>query len=353
MKTFAIRSVILGTVISLLAAFLAAGVAGEEQGLVNPGFESGTLEPWEIGFSQGADTVTVLKTDTFASTVRYGATPGPVTVLPRYGDWMAKVGKSSSGSVGTVELQQDFVVPGGGVAQFAYKLCTYDGLGSDHFAYRVAIMDGETEVEVPGYEWTAVPVDNPDEDYWCSDWTDVTVALSDYADSVARVKFTTNDAEDGLATWAYVDAPLPAVVPEPEPEPDPEGDAVGAIVDVKPETLNLGAAEGDGALTVFLELPAGLSLNDVDSDSVVLSVNGSEFRPDSTGNGFGDYDGDGVPDRMFKFRRAAIVAAVGSASDSVTFTLAGEVDGVPFAGLDTVRVLQNSALANRANGRAR
>ena len=52
----------------------------------------------------------------------------------------------------------------------------------------------------------------------------------------------------------------------------------------------------------------------------------------------GDYDGDGIPDLMVKFDRAAVQEIL-SAGDDIEITISGEVAGIAFEGSDTIRVI--------------
>ena len=109
---------------------------------------------------------------------------------------------------------------------------------------------------------------------------------------------------------------------------------VPATIDIDPDTLNL---KNNGKwITAYIELPEGYSVPDINVSTILL--NGTiyaELKPAE----IGDYDEDGIPDRMVKFNRSAIqnILEVG---DEVEITITGELyDGTPFEGSDTIRVI--------------
>ena len=52
----------------------------------------------------------------------------------------------------------------------------------------------------------------------------------------------------------------------------------------------------------------------------------------------GDCNDNGIPDLMVKFDRRAVQAIL-DVGESVEITITGEVDGIPFMGTDTIRVI--------------
>jgi hypothetical protein len=106
-----------------------------------------------------------------------------------------------------------------------------------------------------------------------------------------------------------------------------------ASVDVNPDTLNL-RSKGE-FVTVYLELPEGYDVRQVNVSSIMLNgILPALAKPTEVA----DYDGDGVPDLMVKFDRAAVqdILTVG---DQVEITITGEVAGIPFEGSDIIRVI--------------
>lgn len=116
---------------------------------------------------------------------------------------------------------------------------------------------------------------------------------------------------------------------------------VEATVDFDPDTLNL---KGKGKwITVYIELPEGYDVYDININTVVL--NGEVPAESDPKYGFvrdpagriGDYDDDGTPDCMVKFDRSAVQGILG-VGDAVEITVTGQVAGTPFEGSDIIRV---------------
>ena len=115
-------------------------------------------------------------------------------------------------------------------------------------------------------------------------------------------------------------------------------------VAVHPETLNL-KSKGKW-ITVYIDLPESYSVEDIAISTIRLDDEiQAEMDPKY---GFvksphiKDRDGDGAPELMVKFDRAAVVEYIqgeGITDGEVTLTIIGEVDGEPFEGIDTVRVI--------------
>ena len=110
---------------------------------------------------------------------------------------------------------------------------------------------------------------------------------------------------------------------------------------IDPETLNL-RSKGKW-ITVYIELPGGYYANEIDVSTVVL--NGT-VPAEQGPTAIDDYDGDGVPDLMVKFDRAAVQQYILNSVDltehfiEVTLTVTGYLDdGTPFQGNDTIRVV--------------
>lgn len=105
-----------------------------------------------------------------------------------------------------------------------------------------------------------------------------------------------------------------------------------ATIDIDPDTLNL-RSQGRW-ITAYIELPAGYDVEDIDVSSILLE---NTVPAEPTPTEICDYDNDGVLELMVKFDRAAAQAplSVGEA----TLTITGTVNGVPFKGSDTIRVI--------------
>ncbi|MFC1927860.1 metallophosphoesterase family protein, partial [Chloroflexota bacterium] len=110
------------------------------------------------------------------------------------------------------------------------------------------------------------------------------------------------------------------------------------VIDIEPDTLNLKAKRK--YVSAYIELPLGYNLTQINVSSI--SLNGTVpalTKPTQ----LGDYDNDGVPDLMVKFDASAVKALLTS-GDEVEMTIAGEVDGTQFMGIDTIRVMDPQLL---------
>lgn len=111
-------------------------------------------------------------------------------------------------------------------------------------------------------------------------------------------------------------------------------DSVPATVDIKPETLQRNS-QGDH-VTVFIELPEGLSVEAIEGDSLLLCAGGSAcVRADSTQVVSGG--------RVLKaeFDRGAVIALVDDVDTPATvrFTVSGVVSATRFTGSAEVKLL--------------
>ncbi|GAJ04898.1 unnamed protein product, partial [marine sediment metagenome] len=109
---------------------------------------------------------------------------------------------------------------------------------------------------------------------------------------------------------------------------------IPATIDLDPDTLNLNS-EGEW-ITCYIELSEGYDVSDIDVSTVLLKgIVEAESQPTEVG----DYDSDGIPDRMVKFDRASVQDIL-EPRDEVEITVEGELtDGTPFKGSDTIRVI--------------
>jgi len=120
---------------------------------------------------------------------------------------------------------------------------------------------------------------------------------------------------------------------------------VCATVDVKPDALNLKSRSN--WITCYIELPEGYSLSDVDVSTVMLNdtipISLLDVpAPEPVPTEIGDYDSGGIPDLMVKFDRTMVSELILSKDiigGNVTLTVTGEVDGTPFEGSDSIKVL--------------
>jgi hypothetical protein len=95
-------------------------------------------------------------------------------------------------------------------------------------------------------------------------------------------------------------------------------------------------------VTCYVELPEGYDPAAIDLATVLLN---DQIAPEPRPTGVGDYDLDGIADRMFKFSRSQVIAIL-PVGDSIEVRVTGEVAGEPFAGADTVRVLTKTGVSS-------
>lgn len=109
---------------------------------------------------------------------------------------------------------------------------------------------------------------------------------------------------------------------------------IQATIDFDPDTLNLKSI--GKVVTVYIELPTGYGISQINVSSIILNgVISALAKPTE----IGDYDGDGIPDLMVKFNRAAVQAIL-QVSDNVEITVDGKlIDGRLFEGRDIIRVI--------------
>lgn len=112
--------------------------------------------------------------------------------------------------------------------------------------------------------------------------------------------------------------------------------AITAIVDFKPDTLNL-KSKGN-YITVYIELPSGYDIREVDPSSIKLD-NSVPALPKFAS--IGDHDNDGIQDLMVKFDRNLVKESLGGkGTGEVTVTITGTLaDGTPFEGVDKIRII--------------
>jgi hypothetical protein len=108
---------------------------------------------------------------------------------------------------------------------------------------------------------------------------------------------------------------------------------LSAEMDVDPDVLNPGSR--GRWITCYIELEEGYDPEDIDVSTVVLNnTTPAEMYPTEVG----DYDGDGIPDRMVKFSRRAVIDLL-PGGEHVEVWVGGEIGDHYFLGMDTIRVL--------------
>ncbi|MHA2496911.1 MAG: hypothetical protein ACXAEI_15650, partial [Candidatus Hodarchaeales archaeon] len=135
--------------------------------------------------------------------------------------------------------------------------------------------------------------------------------------------------ELSLTIW---NAPEPAILP--------------ATVDISPDALNL-KSRGKW-ITAYIELPSDYAVTDIELASLKLVIEGNEVLVDlEAPNAIGDYDVDGIPDLMVKFKRADVITALKMTNyasktnkgNFVEFKITGKVAGAVFEGSDWIKVI--------------
>jgi parallel beta-helix repeat protein len=116
------------------------------------------------------------------------------------------------------------------------------------------------------------------------------------------------------------------------PLAEPWTPTIKATVDVHPYSLNLRSI--GKWITVYIELPEGYNVSDIDVPTVMLN---GEIQTELHPTEIGDYDSDGILDLMVKFYRAEVIALL--SVGEVTLTITGEVKGTPFEGSDSIRAV--------------
>jgi hypothetical protein len=112
-----------------------------------------------------------------------------------------------------------------------------------------------------------------------------------------------------------------------------------ASVDIHPESLQK-RSEGQ-PVTAYIEMSDGFDVESIDVSTAQICREGAGCVPASLApTSVGDYDNDGIRDRMVKFDRAAVIDLLEDVEppSTVTLTVSGIVDppGRAFAGSDTV-----------------
>jgi len=123
---------------------------------------------------------------------------------------------------------------------------------------------------------------------------------------------------------------------------------LGAVIDLDSDTLNL-RSRGKW-ITCYIELPEGYDAAEIDGATVRLEDIAAYISKGRWGRGWArtgagqgnivDHDGDGVLERMVRFDRAAVQEIV--QAPETTLVVSGQlVDGTPFEGMATIRVIDN------------
>ena len=121
------------------------------------------------------------------------------------------------------------------------------------------------------------------------------------------------------------------------PAPTP---AITMTFDLEPNTLNL-TSRGQW-VAGFLEPASPSAASDIDIASIRL--NGSVPVDPAASTTLGDHNGNGVPDLMVKFNRAAVELTL-SEGDNVAVNVTGTIGSNSFIGTDHIRVIRAAVSA--------
>jgi nitrous oxidase accessory protein NosD/Tol biopolymer transport system component len=97
----------------------------------------------------------------------------------------------------------------------------------------------------------------------------------------------------------------------------------------------LGLDSKEDYANVYIELPAGLPVNDIDVSTLLLN---DSVLPEKKQSFVGDYDEDGIPDMMVKFSNRDLSQVLQSKED-VVLTVSGKLkNGLPFEGRRPLKI---------------
>lgn len=109
---------------------------------------------------------------------------------------------------------------------------------------------------------------------------------------------------------------------------------VNATINFDPNTLN--KKSSGNWVTVYIELPTGYKVSDTVVSSIRLEGTiPAELWPYAAG----DYDKDGIPDLMVKFKRSDVINLLPN-GEHVPVHVTGKVGTVTFEGVDIIRVMK-------------
>jgi len=110
--------------------------------------------------------------------------------------------------------------------------------------------------------------------------------------------------------------------------------AINATINFDPDTLN--KKSNGNWVTVYIELPAGYSVADIDISSIRFEGTiPAETRPYAVG----DHDKNGIPDLMVKFKRSDVINLLLN-GEQVIVHVSGKVGTTTFDGVDVIRVMK-------------
>jgi hypothetical protein len=167
-----------------------------------------------------------------------------------------------------------------------------------------------------------------------------TVVINSSGDFTFQAEVQTivnNDSDnDGVldADDACVDTQLGEVVDEEGCSINMLPVSVTANIEIRPRTLN---KKSRGRwIGVFIELPQGYNVDEIDRSSILLS---GRISADSRFYRIGDRNGNGIAELIVKFRRSDVINILPE-GEKVPVTVSGFVGTTTFEGTDSIRVIQ-------------
>jgi hypothetical protein len=116
-------------------------------------------------------------------------------------------------------------------------------------------------------------------------------------------------------------------------------EVLSAVVAIDPNTLNLKSKSDQNAITAYIELPKGYDVEHIIVATVKMDVMGTMVSAQLFPSWVDDHDHDRVPDRMVKFSRHEVIAALAGRTGDITLTVSGQlIGGMTFSGKDTIKV---------------
>ncbi|MCP5105882.1 MAG: hypothetical protein GY950_21020, partial [bacterium] len=196
----------------------------------------------------------------------------------------------------------------------------------------IAAVENDTLVDID-FGWDGIDISNTVNkgDTWAVDWpADKPLSVNVRGNKGIQVIFRTDFAHNhhpGVNS-AYTAIPLNVPVVE-------------ATIDIHPDTLNR-KSKGKWVIA-YIELPGGFNVEDIDIGT--LAVTAVDENPivepiyaQLSPTAIDDYDSDGLPDLMVKFKRSRLIEVLNSGNRLIT--ISGELNnGTPFEGSDPFRVI--------------
>ena len=196
----------------------------------------------------------------------------------------------------------------------------------------LALNDGWYQIDSYSGVWTSLFTDVTGTSWDNDGWT--LPGFDSLADGSHTIYFRASDdtgneeGESGEWSWQFNKTTPTTIEP---------------MIDFDPDTLNL--TSNGKWVTVFIEMPEGYDVHDIDGSTVLLNDEVSAYlgkegwaKADANDGNIMDHDGDGISERMVKFEMESVkqILAVG---DEVEITISGLVDGIGFEGTISIRVI--------------